>query len=382
MNQNTYVNINSWIHQLNPSIKFIALILFVASIFIPFGFLYQFVLLGIGLVIYFSSKLPIKKLLKLFIPIVIMFCILLIINWLTYKSPGLIFDLYNSNNFVVKQNWINASNVIELDGKYFVQGQLWGSTFYEDASNIFLNNGAYVKNSGNGFYIIENISSDDIFNKIINDISNNNLRYEYFQFSNSSYYFYLYTKNSYSFSSYAITFAVYVSMKILLMILLITIFTSTTSPMQITFAIEYILYPLKYIKVPVSEIALIISLAIRFVPSLLEESNRIFKAQASKGIDFRNGNIFDKFKSLTSLIIPLFSIAFKKAEELSYAMQTRGYDPKNKRTRYRSYKINFIDICYLIFFILLLATTICLISIQGKAIIVSTWIYDCIQILN
>ncbi len=382
MNYNTYVNTNSWVHKLNPSIKFITLILFIVSIFIPFGFLYQFVLLGIALIVYFNAKLPIKKLLKLFIPIIIMFCILLIINWLTYKSPGLIFDLYNSSNFVAKQNWINTSNVIELDGKYFVQGQLWGATFNESSSNIFINNGAYIKYSGQGFYIVENISSNEIFNKITNDISNNNLRYEYHQFSNSSYYFYLYSKNTYSFSSYAITFAVYVSMKILLMVLIITIFTSTTSPMQITYTIEYILYPLKYIKVPVSEIALIISLAIRFIPSLLEESNRIFKAQASKGIDFKNGNIIDKFKSLTSLVIPLFSIAFKKAEELSNAMQTRGYDPRNKRTKYRSYKINFIDICYLIFFILLLATTICLISIQGKAIIVSTWIYDCIQILN
>jgi energy-coupling factor transport system permease protein len=91
--------------------------------------------------------------------------------------------------------------------------------------------------------------------------------------------------------------------------------------------------------VPVHIIALIISIALRFIPTLLEESQRIMKAQASRGVDFKNGNYKSKAKSLITLIIPLFVSAFAKAEDLGNAMETRGYDPYEKRTKYREYPI-------------------------------------------
>ena len=132
--------------------------------------------------------------------------------------------------------------------------------------------------------------------------------------------------------------------RIYIMILITMLLTATTKPMALTRAIEDLLLPLKLLFIPVHIIAMIISIALRFVPTLLEESQRIMKAQASRGVDFKNGNIKSKSKSMITLIIPLFVSAFAKAEDLGNAMETRGYDPYEKRTKYRAYPIKFSDV--------------------------------------
>lgn len=128
------------------------------------------------------------------------------------------------------------------------------------------------------------------------------------------------------------------------MIIITTLLTATTKPVALTKAIEDLLLPLKLIFIPVHIIAMIISIALRFIPTLLEEAQRIMKAQASRGVDFKNGNIKSKAKSMVTLIIPLFVSAFAKAEDLGNAMETRGYNPYEKRTRYRTYPVRVIDI--------------------------------------
>lgn len=132
--------------------------------------------------------------------------------------------------------------------------------------------------------------------------------------------------------------------RIFLMIFATTLMTSTTKPMALSKGIEDLLLPLKLIRIPVHIIAMIISIALRFVPTLIEETQRIMKAQASRGVDFKNGGVKSKAKSLITLIIPLFVSAFAKAEDLGNAMETRGYDPYEKRTRYRHYKIRWFDV--------------------------------------
>jgi energy-coupling factor transport system permease protein len=92
---------------------------------------------------------------------------------------------------------------------------------------------------------------------------------------------------------------------------------------------------------------MIITLSIRFVPSLSEESRRILNAQASRGVDYNNGNFSDKLKALSSLIIPMFTIAFIKSNDLSNAMDARNYYPNTLSTKYRRYKIRFADILFL-----------------------------------
>lgn len=128
------------------------------------------------------------------------------------------------------------------------------------------------------------------------------------------------------------------------MIIVTTLLTATTKPVALTKAIEDLLLPLKLLFIPVHIIAMIISIALRFIPTLLEEAQRIMKAQASRGVDFKNGNIKSKAKSMVTLIIPLFVSAFSKAEDLGNAMETRGYNPYEKRTRYRTYPVRFVDV--------------------------------------
>jgi len=86
-----------------------------------------------------------------------------------------------------------------------------------------------------------------------------------------------------------------------------------------------------------------ISIAIRFVPSLLDESQTILKAQSSRGVDFANGNFKDKIKSIVSLVVPMFSVAFHKADDLANAMEARSYNPRYVRTRYRNYTVDWFD---------------------------------------
>ena len=113
------------------------------------------------------------------------------------------------------------------------------------------------------------------------------------------------------------------------------VLTATTKPLELTNALEWFMKPLKVIKFPVHEIAMTISLALRFIPTLLEETDRIMKAQASRGVDFQNGKFSEKFRAIISLIVPLFISALQRSEELANAMEARGYDPSAERTKFR-----------------------------------------------
>ena len=136
----------------------------------------------------------------------------------------------------------------------------------------------------------------------------------------------------------------YIILRIILMIDLTMVLTSTTKPMDLTYAFEWYMTPLKVIKFPVHEIAMTLSIALRFIPTLLDETDRIMKAQASRGVDFNKGGLFKRFKAVISLIIPLFVSAIQRSEELSDAMEARGYDPRAKRTKYRLLRFHFKDL--------------------------------------
>ena len=133
----------------------------------------------------------------------------------------------------------------------------------------------------------------------------------------------------------AIIQTVSIIVRLALMISLTTILTTTTKPLDLTYGLESLMSPLKRIKFPAHEIAMTISIALRFIPTLLEEADKIIKAQASRGVDLAEGKLKDKITALISLIIPLFISAFQRSEELANAMEARGYDPAGKRTKYR-----------------------------------------------
>lgn len=114
-----------------------------------------------------------------------------------------------------------------------------------------------------------------------------------------------------------------------------TVITLTTTPMNLTDAIAYILRPFAVLKVPVNDIALMISVALRFIPTLMGETDKIMKAQRARGVDFGEGNLFEQMKVVVPIFIPLFVSSFNRAEELADAMEARGYRGGEGRTRYR-----------------------------------------------
>jgi len=135
----------------------------------------------------------------------------------------------------------------------------------------------------------------------------------------------------------------YITIRLVLMINITTLLTATTKPMDMTIAIEDLLSPFKKIGVPAHDIAMMISIALRFIPVLLEESERILKAQASRGVDLEEGKFQEKIMAILSLIVPLFVSCFQRADDLANAMEARGYNPEGKRMRYRKLHLKGID---------------------------------------
>ena len=142
----------------------------------------------------------------------------------------------------------------------------------------------------------------------------------------------------------AIYQSIYIFLRLIIILMMTMILTSTTKPMDLTYGFEWYMTPLKVIRFPVHEIAMILSITLRFIPTLLEETKRIKKAQESRGADFDGWNIFKKVGQIVSLIIPLFVSAIDRSEELSNAMEVKGYDPRGKRTRYHLLKFGIRDL--------------------------------------
>ena len=121
--------------------------------------------------------------------------------------------------------------------------------------------------------------------------------------------------------------------RLVLLIIGSSVLTLTTTPIQLTDAIEYILKPFKRIGVPAHEIAMMMSIALRFIPILLEETDKIMKAQIARGADFENGNLIQKVKNMVPLLVPLFISAFRRANDLAMAMEARCYHGGDQRTQ-------------------------------------------------
>ncbi len=143
--------------------------------------------------------------------------------------------------------------------------------------------------------------------------------------------------------------------RITLVVLGASLLTFTTSPVELADGIESLLSPLKIIRFPVHEFALIMSIALKFIPTLLEETDRIVKAQKARGADFDSGNIIKKAKALIPVLIPLLISAFKKAEELGDAMDSRCYSGSKTRTKYRKLKMTWRDLIAFSFTVLTVA---------------------------
>lgn len=148
--------------------------------------------------------------------------------------------------------------------------------------------------------------------------------------------------------------------RFLLIIFYSTVLTVTTTPLSLADAVEKILTPFKIIKVPAHEIGLMLSMSLRFVPTLVDDTNRIMNAQRARGVDFGEGNILKKIRSFIPILIPLFASSFKRADALAIAMEARGYRGGEGRTRYRNLQWKIKDTLAIVVILLLMLLVFCL----------------------
>lgn len=142
--------------------------------------------------------------------------------------------------------------------------------------------------------------------------------------------------------------AVMMSLRIILLIVGTFMLTYTTSPIALTDGLEIMMGPLKKIKIPVHEMSMMMSMALRFIPTLIEETDKIMSAQKARGADFDSGNLFQRAKALLPILVPLFVSAFRRADELAVAMESRCYHGGKGRTRMKQLKMQGIDLWALV----------------------------------
>jgi len=140
----------------------------------------------------------------------------------------------------------------------------------------------------------------------------------------------------------------FIMVRLCLLILSTALLTLTTSPVELTDGMEYLFSPLKRWRFPAHELAMMMTIAIRFIPTLLEEADRIMKAQMARGMDFQSGSLLQRAKNLIPLLVPLFINSFKRADELAVAMESRCYRGGEGRSRLRVLSFSQGDILFLV----------------------------------
>ena len=156
----------------------------------------------------------------------------------------------------------------------------------------------------------------------------------------------------------SIIFAVFLTLRLLFLVMGSALLTLTTTPVNLTDGLESLLFPLTLIKIPVHVLALIMSIALRFIPTLIDETNRIISAQKARGASFDTGNILKRVKAIIPVLIPLLLSAFRIAAELGDAMDVRCYASGKKRTKYKKLKFSARDLVAVLFAAILIAGVI------------------------
>ncbi|WP_412031388.1 energy-coupling factor transporter transmembrane component T family protein [Metamycoplasma buccale] len=307
MNRNIigkYVNLDTFVHKLDPRLKFLTNILFIILFFITDHLFTLCILIALIMIVYMITTRSIKSCFKKLKTPLYIALFLLIVNMLTIKG---VVGAQGSLPYIPLPGEAN------IDGYVFHRGQT-----------------------------------------IINDI-----------------YWAPFGPNKiFQLTKFTVIRTISIFVRIYGVILTTTILTVSTKPVLLTKAINDILYPLKLFRIPTEIITMIISIALRFIPTLLEEAGRIMKAQSSRGVDFKNGGLKDKTKSFIVLIVPLFVSSFSKANDLSDAMTSRGYEPYAKRSHYRQLKPNWRDMIALLFIV---GCTIMVIICQLDIIHLPNW---------
>lgn len=145
-------------------------------------------------------------------------------------------------------------------------------------------------------------------------------------------------------TDYGLNYAIMMALRLTFLVIGTTFLTLTTTPTELTDGLESLLSPLKLVKIPVHDIAVIMSIALRFIPTLMEETQKIMNAQKARGATFDTGRLYQRAKALLPVLIPLFVNAFRRADELAFALDSRCYNATENRTKYKVQKVKFSDV--------------------------------------
>ena len=156
--------------------------------------------------------------------------------------------------------------------------------------------------------------------------------------------------------------AVFFALRLVFLVMGTSVLTLTTSPIQLTDGLERLMKPLQRFRFPAHELAMMMTIALRFIPALLEETDKIKKAQMARGADFESGNLIARAKAMIPLLVPLFVSAFRRANDLAMAMEARCYRGGDHRTRLRELKYTKLDL----YALLATAAFIAVIVVEGK----------------
>ena len=158
----------------------------------------------------------------------------------------------------------------------------------------------------------------------------------------------------------AVYFTIFLAVRLFLLVLASSVLTLTTTPVALTDGIESLLTPLKWVRFPVHELALIMSIALRFIPILTDETSRIMNAQKARGADFETGKLAKRIKAIVPILIPLLISAFRRADELGDAMDARCYSGSKVRTKYKKLRFGWRDLVATLLVVALLVGVILL----------------------
>lgn len=307
-----YLNGDSWIYKLDPRFKIISTIILMVVIFLIPNLTCMLIALGLCLLMLISARLPLMRIFNGLKPIMFLSIFSFVLQIIYTKEGTLVQSL------PMQISLIHILVIIVLFGIYFKTMK-------------------YIPFKLTYLLVIVGLITASMV---------------YFHFNNlviSSFNFDIYNEGIINGSFFVL--------RIALVVILSTLLTLTTSTNDINSGLESTLAPFKVIKLPVSEISIMISLTLRFIPTLLIETTKIMKAQASRGIDFNEGSFMDKVKQIITLLIPMFVVSFKRAEDLANAMEARGYVIGAKRTSLNVLKYSYRDyIGYFIVFALLALT--------------------------
>ena len=315
-----YIPGNSWLHHLDPRIKMMSLIMLLISIFlipiqgnqVDLSMLAGYLLLTILLIM--SSQIPILKVLQGLRPILFLLTFTVLIQILIV-TPNEKVALTQSVTFYLSWSSIGVLFV------WFMFYQ-WSKKWIRFKTLYFLLSVFVV------FFIQYMLPFGNVFD------------YEVVLYEET------------------VLRALFIFFRIVIIIMLTSLLTFTTMTTDIKDGLEGILLPLKWMKVPVDVLAMMVSLTLRYIPTLLIETNKIMKAQASRGVDFKEASLKEKVTQVISLLIPVFVISFKRAEDLANAMEVRGYVIGQKRTKIDVLKIKHTDFISLFTVVFIMSLTI------------------------